>query len=64
MSIIEDIDIKWKILIFFAQLVIMALFIFEVYLLKKLINIIDTKIIMCHIVSWNEKYAIAAHFEK
>ena len=31
---------------------------------KKLVNIIDTKIIMCHIVQWNEKYAIAADFEK
>ena len=30
---------------------------------KKLVNIIDTKIIMCHIVPWNEKYAIAADFE-
>ena len=30
---------------------------------KKLINIIDTKIIMCHIIPWNEKYAIAADFE-
>ena len=30
---------------------------------KKLCNIIDTKIIMCHIIPWNEKYAIAADFE-
>ena len=30
---------------------------------KKLVNIIDTKIIMCHIVQWNEQYAIAADFE-
>ena len=30
---------------------------------KKLINIIDTKIIICHIIPWNEKYAIAADFE-
>ena len=30
---------------------------------KKLSNIIDTKIIMCHIIPWNEKFAIAADFE-
>ena len=31
---------------------------------KKLVNIIDTKIIMCHIVQWNDQFAIAADFEK
>ena len=30
---------------------------------KKLSNIIDTKIILCHIIPWNEKFAIAADFE-
>ena len=30
---------------------------------KKLSIIIDTKIIMCHIIPWNEKFAIAADFE-
>jgi WD40 repeat protein len=30
---------------------------------KKLSNIIDTKIILCHIIQWNEKFAIAADFE-
>ena len=31
--------------------------------IKKIVNIIDTKIIMCHIIPWNEKFAIAADFE-
>ena len=30
---------------------------------KKLVNIIDTKIIMCHIIQWNEQFAIAADYE-
>ena len=30
---------------------------------KKLVNIIDTKMILCHIVHWNDNYAIAASFE-
>ena len=30
---------------------------------KKLVNIIDTKIILCYILPWNERYSIAADFE-
>ena len=30
---------------------------------KKLVNIIDTKIILCHILPWSERYSIAADFE-
>jgi hypothetical protein len=30
---------------------------------KKNISIIDTKTILCHIIQWNEKYAIAASYE-
>ena len=30
---------------------------------KKIIFVIETKLILCHIIQWNEKYAIAANFE-
>ena len=30
---------------------------------KNIVNIIDTKIILCHVIQWSEKYAIAADYE-
>ena len=30
---------------------------------KKIVTIIDTKCILCHIIQWNERYAISADFE-
>ena len=29
---------------------------------KKLLNIIETNNILCHIIQWNEKYVIVANF--
>ena len=30
---------------------------------KKIVNVIDTKCILCHIIPWSEKYVIVADFE-